>query len=158
MSSEKVRETELWKWLRAGVARLQHSDCRAHVCRIETSTLVGYPDVEGCIDGRSFHIELKTVARPKRETTRISPGLSAPQGVWANARANAGGRVFMLLQVGSASEAHRYLIEAGPTYTWSERSTEANLRRSHTRTLKYGACSGKESAGEILLAAAGLLT
>lgn len=61
----------------------------AHFQRIETSVGLGVPDVNGCLDGIEFWLELK-VSSNKRSV------LSKYQKAWIIRRGKAGGRVFIL--------------------------------------------------------------
>lgn len=80
--------------------------------RVENLLEEGWPDVEGCLEGKSFHIELKSAKRPKRETTRVlAPDDIRPrQPPWLKARWMAGGNAFWLVQVGERHRACRYLL------------------------------------------------
>lgn len=93
---KKTAESNLWKWLRNG---LKGTD-GLHMCRIETSTMSGYPDIEACYKGRNFHIELKTTTGIRDIESLFYTGVSLEQELWARARAQAGGYCFLLIQVG----------------------------------------------------------
>ncbi len=60
-----------------------------HFQRIETNVGLGVPDLNGCIDGIEFWLELKV-----RSGTAL--GLSKFQKSWIIRRGKAGGRVFIL--------------------------------------------------------------
>lgn len=60
-----------------------------HFQRIETNVGLGVPDLNGCIDGVEFWLELKV-----RSGTAL--GLSKFQKSWIIRRGKAGGRVFIL--------------------------------------------------------------
>lgn len=88
--------------------------------RLENMAGTGMPDVEGCLDGKNFLIELKSCDRPKRTTTcirfRTNERTRKAQSKWHRERAEAGGRVhWVLVQVGESHEAALYLI-AGKDY------------------------------------------
>jgi hypothetical protein len=63
----------------------------AHFTRIESSTVQGIPDVHGCIDSKSFWIELKS-------TEDKFPVLSKFQMAWAYEYQRHGGNIFILHQ------------------------------------------------------------
>lgn len=102
-------EKNLWIWLRDGV-KPQIAEGRLHICRIETITMVGYPDVEGCLDSHNFHIELKAVERPKRQGTPLRIRIQPGQVPWLKKRWKAGGACSVLVRVGSGHSARHYLI------------------------------------------------
>lgn len=107
MSSAKTTESNLWSWLKKGGKELRY---RLHMNRIENAVSSGMPDVEGCLDGSQFWIELKCEPRPVRPTTKIKPRFQPKQVPWIKRRARAGGIAYVLLQVGSSCGARRYLI------------------------------------------------
>lgn len=106
-----MRESSLWSWL----SRAESSYGRhLHMNRTENVAGVGTPDVEGCLDSRCFVVELKVAERPARPTTAIrtqSP-IKTEQVDWLMARKMAGGRAWLLVQVGERHEARRYLLDA----------------------------------------------
>lgn len=102
-------ERSLWQWLR-GAERVLRD--RLHWTRIENLTGAGTPDVEGCFDGGQFWLELKSSARPKRDTTPIrfrTKGREA-QRDWLEKRSRMAHNAFYLLQVGEGRTASRYLL------------------------------------------------
>ena len=103
------REQNLWKWLKKGGRHFEKTG-RLHMCRIENLVGSGYPDVEGCLDTCQFHIELKAVARPKRESTPIRVNFQPRQIPWLRKRWDAGGNCWVLLRVGERQNAKHYLI------------------------------------------------
>lgn len=102
-------EKNLWAWLRDQTKPLVAAKI-LHMERIENSLRGGYPDVEGCYDSYGFHIELKVADRPKRATTRVAVKFQKKQKPWLRRRWAVGGSCWVLLQVGSAHQAKRYLI------------------------------------------------
>lgn len=112
-----AREKSLWKWLSQARDHELVGD-GLHMTRVENTLEEGFPDVEGCWDGGAFWIELKSVARPARETTRVlAPDDIRPkQPPWLTKRWCAGGNAFMLIQVGERSKARRYLIPGNITH------------------------------------------
>lgn len=82
--------------------------------RVENSAGKGMPDVEGCLRdgsvGHQFWLELKWESRPSDPKTKIKPKFRPQQIPWLHKRAKAGGRCYVLLQVGSGHDARRYLI------------------------------------------------
>lgn len=65
-----ARESALWKWLSEG-ARKRYGDNSLFLQRIENGLERGTPDVEGCLHGQSFWLELKSAVRPTRPTTNL---------------------------------------------------------------------------------------
>lgn len=106
MAPDRTRETAFWKWLKSGVARLSKPH---HVQRIEDTTKSGTPDVEGCIDGRSFWAELKVAyEQPTRGTVRIKT--TSFQAYFAIKRREAGGLSWYLIRAGMHPNWEHYLI------------------------------------------------
>lgn len=104
-------ESALWSRVKTGGTELRLRKHKVHLERIENGVGVGRPDVNGCIDGDTFDIELKSELRPKRATTFIRPKVRQSQAVWMHERASAGCRtVWVLIQVGEYSGARLYLI------------------------------------------------
>jgi hypothetical protein len=102
-------ERNLWNWMREGVKPLVGGR-RLHICRVENAVVTGYPDVEGCYEGESFHLELKGSLRPARHTTDVSVGIDPAQVLWLERRWSVGGSCFVLLRVGSGAAVRRYLV------------------------------------------------
>jgi penicillin-binding protein-related factor A (putative recombinase) len=100
-----MTEANLWKWL-SKVKKHYKEDL--HLTRLENLVGNGTPDVEGCLCGRQFWIELKCI--PKRTNSLLRIRFQPSQIPWMQRRQRAGGHVFVLLQVGSAGQAHRYLL------------------------------------------------
>lgn len=107
--SSPSRETSLWQWLKKAIPLYKY---KLHMNRVENSVMTGMPDVEGCLLGKQFWIELKVVGAPARMHTLIKPTFQPSQLPWLRRRALAGGRAFVLLQVGSGRRARRYLLRA----------------------------------------------
>lgn len=110
----KTKETNLWKWL----AKARESfSTDLHINRIENGAGSGMPDVEGFLQyddlypaGGQFWIELKTIAMPKRGSTKLRPKFQPEQPPWIRRRARMGCKVWVLLQIGMSREAERYLV------------------------------------------------
>jgi|TARA_E500000318_G_scaffold106694_1_gene114984 hypothetical protein len=81
-----MKESELWIHLN----QLQKTKNNWHLMRIESNTINGIPDVNGCINGVDFWLELKS-----KEIKNC--GLSKYQINWHTDRLAAGGKVFILL-------------------------------------------------------------
>lgn len=92
-------ESSLWTNLRK---KLVGTYSGIDVMRVENMTQDGTPDVNVCHGGREVWIELKHVhAFPKRLSTTIGKKewIRRAQVDWAYARIQAGGAVFLLVQV-----------------------------------------------------------
>lgn len=100
----RTKESSLWTWLRDGAP----ADCVLE--RVENSVDVGTPDTFGCWQDVAFVIELKSVPRPARAP--IFCELKPEQASFLRRWARAGGRAYVLVQVGQAHEARRYLVKA----------------------------------------------
>ena len=99
-------EKNLWLWLKSGTKHMPKLDLQ----RVENVCGQGYPDVDGCYDGSSFKLELKSVVRPARVTTPIRVKFQPAQIPWLKRRWACGGACFVLLRVGAGRDASRYLI------------------------------------------------
>jgi hypothetical protein len=86
------------------------ADRSLHICRVENAVSSGYPDVEGCLNGEGFHIELKGCSRPVMAGTRVVVGLDPAQALWLKRRWDAGGSCYVLIRVGVGCAVRRYLI------------------------------------------------
>lgn len=91
-----MHEKDAWKFLRTPAGKYPHD----RIQRIENVTADGMPDINGCIGGVEFWIELKCPRMPKRESTPIF-GSGHPimpnQFAWANKQRIAGGNSFYLI-------------------------------------------------------------
>lgn len=106
----KAAEKSLWAWLEKADYESGFSD-DLDMGRIENLVAEGTPDVEGCYAGTSFLCELKSVDRPARVATGIKVGVNTFQAAALSRRHKAGGRAWILVQVGSGTtEARRYLL------------------------------------------------
>lgn len=122
----KTAEVNLWRWWRKSVRPLKAEGL--HIQRLESPLTPGCPDVELCLHGVQAWVELKSAARPKRPSTPVAPGVRDDQIRWHRRRAQAKGRAFFLVQVGSGARARRYLI-AGGHAPRIDAMTEAALAR-----------------------------
>lgn len=121
----KTRENRLWGWLKKGGASFKQ---RLHMGRVENAVGEGMADVNGCLQpGPDFWIELKTEARPVRTDTKIRPKFQPGQAPWHRRRRVAGGRAFVLLQVGSGNGARRYLLPGELVPSMARGMTEKRL-------------------------------
>jgi hypothetical protein len=99
-------EQNLWRWLREKARPLTN----LHLCRVENTVGWGYPDVEGCLDGRQFHVELKGALKPKKPETPVRIHWQPGQKLWLKTRWSAGGSCSVLIRVGSGRRTRKYLI------------------------------------------------
>ena len=100
--------------------------------RVENLRLEGMFDVNCCIDGLEFWIELKYAAEPVREKTRLlgKKGLSQEQKNWAKAQLRAGGAAFILI----TTDRRRILMDAGAADVVNEMSV-SELRHNAIQCL-----------------------
>jgi len=77
----KKRESKLWQ-------RIKKHITKPHLIRVESNTINGIPDINGCWDSKEFWIELKSdkVGYPKLSKWQIS---------WINKRISHGGIVII---------------------------------------------------------------
>ena len=77
----KKRESKLWQ-------RIKKHITKPHLIRVESNTINGIPDINGCWDGKEFWLELKSdkVGYPKLSKWQIS---------WINKRIKHGGIVII---------------------------------------------------------------
>lgn len=106
MAPDRTKESALWGWLRGAIPRLPEP---RHIQRIEDATKSGTPDVEGCIGGRSFWIELK-VAYEQRTRGTVRVKTTAAQVYFALKRREVGGLSWYLIRVGTHPNWGHYLI------------------------------------------------
>lgn len=90
----KTRESALWGWLSRGLKDLP----RCHVVRVENGAETGTPDIEGCLDGVQFWLELKVATISKKGVIHVN--ITPDQVMWLRARVRAGGNAFLLIRVG----------------------------------------------------------
>jgi hypothetical protein len=84
----------------------------ADVCRIENTTQSGTPDVNGCVWGTDFWMELKSLPKlPKLTNTIIRiPHYTQSQRLWIRRRGLAGGRVYLLLHLMPSPRKHLHMV------------------------------------------------
>ena len=80
----KKRESKLWQRIKTNLKN-------PHLMRLESSTINGIPDINGCWAGKEFWIELKSdkVSYPKLSKWQIS---------WINKRISVGGIVIICIE------------------------------------------------------------
>ena len=127
----KVAEKSLWQWLKRAKAQIDH----LYLERVENRVGSGMPDVVGCYNGYGLFVELKTAAKPVRETTGIAIEIRDSQQEWHEAWFEARGASFFLVQVGK----ERFLL---PWDTWRGRT--ANLDKIRELSLTGGSCGQRE--------------
>ncbi len=119
-----TRESGLWRWLAKARPVLRDD---LHMTRVENSVASGTPDVEGqWAQFGQFWIELKSEARPARDSSKVPFRVRDGQVEWLRRRCAAGGQAWLMLQVGSGRSAGRYLVwgalahqvRAGVTEDW----------------------------------------
>ena len=106
MAPDRTKESALWGWLREGLKRMK---APKHVQRIEDTTKSGTPDVEGCIEGRAFWVELK-VAYEQLTKGTVRVKTTVHQVYFAIKRRQAGGLSWYLIRVGTHPKWEHYLI------------------------------------------------
>lgn len=134
----KTRENRLWSWLSKARSTYRHE---LQMDRVENSLRRGMADVNGCRLGIDFWIELKTAARPINPKTPVTTKWQSYQTPWLRARYRAGGRVFVLVQVGQSHEARRYLLSGDLAIYIKEGRPESWLA---DKSLIAGNCTAAE--------------
>ena len=115
--SQRATEAVLWKWVRRHAPPGQ---------RIENHVGAGTPDAFVVVEGCTVWLELKTAARPKRETTRLQLRVEPSQVSWFERYRPRHG--YFLVQVGYGADALRYLVHGEFARCLHEtRITEAQL-------------------------------
>jgi hypothetical protein len=139
--SDRNRETSLWGWLKDHLPELR--PLKFHVQRVENAIAKGVPDVEGCIDGRSFWCELK-VAYP-RANGHVRVMIEQAQVNWAIRRCRAGGSSWVLVRVTGKSwrDNRHYLV-------WGLDAQELRETISLTRLEELSAAAPASAAVELL--------
>jgi hypothetical protein len=122
-----ANEIALWNWLKGARRPLGQS---LDLERIENQVGAGTPDVCGCFQGEGFKIELKAARRrPVDPETPIKVHFRPAQIPWINGRLKAGGKVWILLQIGEGSEAKRYLIHGSDAKLVANGLTESQIEK-----------------------------
>ena len=118
-----------------------------HMRRVENTCESGGPDVEGCLSGRCFNIELKHADRLKTKDLvhiKWQPG----QKPWLKQRWKAGGFAWLLIAVGQGHNTKRYLIRGIDAFDLGDTTTEEALD-------DLSVINPKTKASDILLTASG---
>lgn len=144
MAADRTKESALWGWLRDHVKDLPTT--ARHLQRIEDSTKSGTPDVEGCIDGHAFWIELK-VAYEQRTRGTVRVKTTDKQVYFALKRRKAGGLSWYLIRVGTHPKWLHFLIPG--QYAEELLDKPIALDRLHS----LAAVDPKSRAEEIMMAA-----
>lgn len=98
-------ESSLWQWFRKGL----RGQPNLHMVRVENSVGAGYPDVDGCYEGKAFKIELKRVSKLTRDG-RIQVKFRPMQQPWLKKRWSSGGLSWLLIALGEGRNSRRFLI------------------------------------------------
>lgn len=121
-------EKRLWEILKEGATL-----SKMHVQRVENVVKKGVPDVEGCINGKSFWLELKAGAVPGTDSSMVNcEPLKKDQLRFIRDRMAAGGTVWLLYRVGERLTARMFLIRGEdapgaapkPTLLWLKKHTQ----------------------------------
>jgi hypothetical protein len=137
------RESALWKWL--AKAKL-HYKALLHMNRLENKILAGMPDVEGCLDGKQFWLELKCGTAPAREETKVNIRVEDSQVEFMQTRLVAGGACGFLIRVKQNNSFWTFLIHGRHAYDLQRGLTMIDL-------IELTECSSKPTPEEIVLAA-----
>ena len=89
-------ETKLWSALRDGTMAMD-----VHWTRVEAWSLPGVPDVNGCLDGIDFWVELKVLTT---KSDKKFPKWRPHQIAWQTSRSSVGGCVWNLVHHPSSGQ------------------------------------------------------
>lgn len=91
-----MKESSLWVIIRQNLPQV-------HWQRIETSTGLGIPDINGCWEGKEFWVEIKYLPTfPVRANTPVKIKHYTPeQRLWLRKRGQAGGQAWLFVRVGA---------------------------------------------------------
>ena len=143
MTLNRDKETVLWSWLKKG---LTHVKVPKHLQRIEDTTKSGTPDVEGCIAGQSFWIELK-IAYELEKSPEIRIKTTVHQVYFALSRCAAGGKSWYLIRVGQYPDYYHYLIPGSLAEELFDKRISLNWLDNHS------AIGPKSSAQQVIITA-----
>lgn len=101
-----AREQRLWNWMHAALK----GDPLLHMRRVENRVSEGDPDVDGCVEGCYFELELKGCNRPSNPTTKLNFEIRQTQVLWHRRRWHAGGNLWLYIRVGQGRDVKRYLV------------------------------------------------
>ena len=132
----------MWNWLKDGAP----AGCVMR--RVEDALQSGTPDVPLAIyRGMSFVIELKSVSRRPRGGVWCE--LTSDQASFLRLWQRSGGRAYVLVQVGVAAAARRYLVAAGDCH-------ELLRPLSEDRLIALAKIGGCPSATDVINHCAGI--
>jgi len=84
----------LWDWLKR---HPDFSSPKFHAQRVENVVGKATPDIEGCYDGGSFHLETKLLHQPRKRIAGGEIRFERGQREWGQKRWLAGGRSYALI-------------------------------------------------------------
>lgn len=102
-----AQEVRLWEWLRDNTKAVKG----LHMRRVENRVGDGDPDVDGCLLGKYFELELKGCPRPKTGG-KLDFEVRRSQVLWHRRRVRAGGNIWAYIRVGIGREVKRYLVSS----------------------------------------------
>lgn len=117
MSTSRSRESSLWEWLSRA------APTGSMLKRVEDILDRGTPDVFMIYDGQVAVVELKSVQRAPTIYTELRAEQASVLRRWWRA----GGRAYVLVQVGVARDAKRYLVAAERCDDLLQRVPESRL-------------------------------
>ncbi|UTC27993.1 hypothetical protein [Stenotrophomonas phage A1432] len=97
-----------------------------HMRRVENLVSSGDPDVDGCINGVYFELELKGCNRPKHGGV-LDFEVRQAQVVWHRKRWRVGGNCWIYCRVGRDRDIQRYLVPGDKAQILADGVTEAQL-------------------------------
>lgn len=119
--SQIKTETKLWQILK------KNTEHFVHWTRIESRSSFGVPDLNGCLDGREFWIELKIITT---KTDNSYPRWSPLQIAWQTKRTRIGGLVWNLAS--HPSSGSLYLLDGR---NLAERLMDGQIKYDHKESL-----------------------
>lgn len=97
-----------------------------HMRRVENRVSSGDPDVDGCLLGTYFELELKGCNRPKLNG-KLDYEVRQAQVVWHRKRWRVGGNCWIYIRVGAGREVKRYLVPGCKAQLVADGLTEDQL-------------------------------
>lgn len=125
-------ERDVWFFIKS----VETNMFRTRWMRCENAVAIGVPDINACIDGNEFWVELKCPKVHVRKTTPVfgsSHKISSMQLSWFRRQAAAGGRGFVLV----CNDALTLLLDGSRLTSAVNRMTIDELKASHELCLFY---------------------
>lgn len=120
-----MNEASAYKWLKEAIC-LSSKD---RIDRFENLVGVGNPDVNGCLDGSEFWIEVKAPKEPVRSSTSLfgsNHKLSQDQKNWIKRQLSAGGNAYIFV----ATDKRKMLVHGKHADAFNEMTVDEMVAKS----------------------------